>query len=60
MKIQVNSNDPYHAVIKEMVYYRECDQIRRPLTMLIDVRDKEKHGDPQYSFEWEDVRVMKK
>ena len=60
MKIQVNSNDPYHAVIKELVYYHECDQIRQPLTGLLVKRDKEQYGAPQYSFEWTDLRVMKK
>lgn len=59
MKIQDNSNNPYHAVIKELVYDHECDRIKRPLTVSLDKRDQESHGKPIKSFEWMDIRVMK-
>ena len=60
MKIQVNSRNPFHAVIKELLYHHECDRIQTPLAWMLDERNKEQYGTPQYSFEWTDIRVMKK
>ena len=60
MKIQVNSYDPYHAVIKQLIFNHECDRIQKPLVRLLEARSVEKYGIPADSTEWIDIRVMKK
>ena len=64
MKVQVNSINPYHTVIKELMYIDECDHMRGPLTRLLEGRHRTHHTKPHIlglSFgEWTDIRVMKK
>ena len=60
MKIQINSDDPYHAVIKELIYHNECDRIQSPLPQLLDNRAKEYGKFNGSSVKWIDIRVMKK
>ena len=59
MKIEIHSQNPYHSVIKELLYPHECDKLKVPLVRLLDGRRK---GHPQHqpSLEWTDIRVMKK
>ena len=62
MKIQINSYDPYHVVIKELLYNHECDQIVQPLAKHLKSHpDKAtKNLSLLGNREWADVRVMKK
>ena len=64
MKLQVNSRYPYHAVVKELLYNHECDQIRDPLAKFLDKRTPAKNGTPKIpkkpSADWTEIRVMKK
>ena len=56
--------NPYHTVIKELIWSDECRRIKNPLIRLLDIRRKEHHSKPPVpgrpSAEWTDVRVMKK
>ena len=68
MKIQLNSHNPYHVTIKELMYNNECDKIRGPLTKLLknytnytNIADSKSPDAPGTSLiKWSDVRVMKK
>ena len=60
MKIQSNSHNPYHAVIKELIFRHECDGMRKPLGRKLDKRRTEDFGKPSKYHEWADLRVMKK
>lgn len=59
MKIQTNSHNPFHAVIKELLFTHECENIQMPLGRLLDKRSKDEYGAPAKYFEWTDLRVMK-
>ena len=63
MKIQVNSVNPYHTVIKELLYTHECDRLNGPLVKRLDKRNRE-YSKPQVpgksTAEWTEIRVMKK
>ena len=61
MKIQLNSHNPYHVTIKELMYNNECNQIRGPLTKLLKNHYSKSPDVPGRShIKWSDVRVMKK
>ena len=60
MKLQVNSHDPYHLTVKDLLYDNECDGITSELGNKLDLWDGIKTAAMKESFEWEDIRVMKK
>ena len=60
MKLQVNSNDPYHITLKDLLYDNECDGITSVLGSKLDLWDGIKTSAMKKSIEWEDIRVMKK
>ena len=60
MKLQVNSHDPYHITVKNLLYDHECDGITKVLGNKLDVWDGIKTVAMKTSLEWEDIRIMKK
>ena len=62
MKIQINSQDFMHLIIKDLLYNHECDQIKNPLPPYLHLRTNESHKKPDHlkHYEWTDVRAMKK
>ena len=61
MKVQMNSNDMFHAEIKELLYGSECDKLKAPLAkQLYNHRDTLPKLLQSHSAQWTDVRVMKK
>lgn len=57
-KIEINSNDPFHITIKELIQWKEAEQIVQNITQGLTTYKKRKHrlikkGD------WTDVRIMK-
>ena len=59
MKIEINSANPFHSVIKELIYPNESDKMKKPLAHLLDKRRKF-YNKPAPSMQWVDIRVMKK
>ena len=59
MKIEIHSQNPYHAVIKELIYPHECDKIKIPLVYWLG-EGRKGHPNHHPSLEWTDIRVMKK
>ena len=58
-KVNVNSLDPLHLTIKDLLYPYECDQIRVGLASKLQTYPGIK-PDIIRRGEWMDVRVMKK
>ena len=61
MKLQVGSQQPYLAVIVELLYHDECEKIKQPLTMRLErhIAPLPKHVEDK-KREWVDIRVMKR
>ena len=59
MKIQINSLDPFHLTVKELLYNHECDEIKKPLAPKLRTHQAKKPNRLKRR-EWSDVRVMKK
>ena len=61
MKLQVNSHDPYHLTVKDLLYNNECDSVTSVLGKKLGEKwDGIKTAAMKKSMEWEDIRVMKK
>ena len=60
MKLQINSHDPYHLTVKDLLYNNECDGITSVLGKKLELWDGIKTAAMKKSLEWEDIRVMKK
>ena len=60
MKIQLNSLDPYHVTIKNIMYEHECDGIIAALGSKLRPWHGNKALMMKTAQEWEDIRVMKK
>ena len=60
MKTQVNSHDPYHVTVKDLLYHHECDSITTALGDKLALWNGIKTSAMKKSLEWEDIRVMKK
>ena len=61
MQVQLNDYDPYHAVVKNLLFLNECDSITAMLELNFDKWIAPKGDQPMSSkAAWTDVRVMKK
>ena len=61
MKVQVNSYDPYQAVVRNLMLDNECDEIVDELGVDLAVHTSSKAKQPMSkNVPWTDVRVMKK
>ena len=58
-KIEVNSNDPFHLTIKELLQPNEGVKITQGLSRNLTSHKDRRHGSIK-NGDWTDVRVMKK
>ena len=59
LKIEINSYDPFHLTIKQLMFSHECDEIIANNTHKLDLwkGPKAKHHE---KLPWTDVRIMQK